>query len=77
MLEVNIRFAGCARSFRTELNCVDIAETSRFCSMLEEILSVRSFGFVCRASVFIRINSFEDSSTFGRIKAQFIRKIYY
>ena len=36
-----IRFAGCARSFRTELIWVDIAETSRFCSMLEVNISFR------------------------------------
>ena len=32
-------FLGCARSFRTGLVWVDLAETPRLCSMLEEILS--------------------------------------
>ena len=56
--------------YRTELIWVDIAETSRFCSRLEEILSFRYFGglFVeplCDeedlAELFIQVNSFEDS----------------
>ena len=79
MLEINILFVGCARLFRTELIWMDIAETSRFCSMLEEILlSFRYLSFVCRASVIIRVYSFEDSSTtrLEKFKVKFIRRIY-
>ena len=35
MLEVNLIFAGCARSFQTEPVRMDVAETSRFCLTLE------------------------------------------